>query len=31
VKFIRWLREALRYKLAEITAVLRLKQLYATL
>jgi hypothetical protein len=31
VKFIRWLREALRYQLAETTAVLRLKQLYATL
>jgi hypothetical protein len=31
VKFIRWLREALRYKLAETTAVLRLKHLYATL
>ena len=31
VKFIRWLREALRYQLAETTAVLRLKHLYATL
>jgi len=31
VKFIRWLREALRYQLAETTAVLRLKQLYAAL
>jgi hypothetical protein len=31
VKFIRWLRDALRYQLAETTAVLRLKQLYATL
>jgi hypothetical protein len=31
VKFIRWLRNALRYQLAETTAVLRLKQLYATL
>jgi hypothetical protein len=31
VKFIRWLRAALRYQLAETTAVLRLKQLYATL
>jgi hypothetical protein len=31
VKFIRWLREALRYQLAETIAVLRLKQLYATL
>ena len=31
VKFIRWLREALRYQLAETTAMLRLKQLYATL
>ena len=30
VKFIRWLREALRYQLAETTAVLRLKHLYAT-
>ena len=31
VKFIRWLRDALRHQLAETTAVLRLKQLYATL
>jgi hypothetical protein len=31
VKFIRWLREALRYQLAETIAVLRLKHLYATL
>lgn len=31
VKFIRWLRDALRYQLAETTAVLRLKHLYATL
>jgi hypothetical protein len=31
VKFIRWLREALRYQLAETTAVLRLKHLYASL
>jgi len=30
VKFIRWLRDALRYQLAETTAVLRLNQLYAT-
>jgi len=30
VKFIRWLREALRYQLTETTAVLRLKHLYAT-
>jgi hypothetical protein len=31
VKFIRWLRHALREKLTEAAAVLRLKQLYATL
>jgi hypothetical protein len=31
VKFVRWLRDALRYQLAETTAVLRLKQLYAAL
>ena len=31
VKFVRWLRDALRYQLAEATAVLRLKQLYAAL
>ena len=31
VKFIRWLRDALRYQLAEAVAVLRLKHLYATL
>ncbi len=31
VKFIRWLREALRYQLTETTAVLRLKQIYASL
>lgn len=31
VKFIRWLREALRFRLAETTAVLRLKHLYANL
>jgi hypothetical protein len=31
VKFVRWLRDALHYQLAETTAVLRLKQLYATL
>jgi hypothetical protein len=31
VKFIRWLRHALREKLAEATAVPRLMQLYATL
>jgi hypothetical protein len=31
VKFIRWLRHALREKLAEAAAVLRLKQLYASL
>ena len=31
VKFIRWLREALRSQLAETTPVLRLKRLYATL
>ncbi len=31
VKFIRWLRQSLRDQLAEATAVLRLKLLYATL
>ena len=31
VKFIRWLRDALRCQLAETTAVLRLKLLYASL
>ena len=31
VKFIRWLRHALREKLTEAAAVLRLKQLYASL
>ena len=31
VKFIRWLRDALRYQLAETTAVLRLKLLHASL
>ena len=31
VKFIRWLRQSLRNRLAEATAVLRLKLLYATL
>jgi len=31
VKFIRWLRDALRYQIAETTAVLRLKHLYASL
>jgi hypothetical protein len=31
VKFIRWLRQSIRDKLAEATAVLRLKALYATL
>jgi len=31
VKFIRWLRAALRYQLTETTAVLRLKHLYASL
>jgi hypothetical protein len=31
VKFIRWLRQAIQEKLAEAAAVLRLKQLYATL
>jgi hypothetical protein len=31
VKFVRWLRQSLRDQLAEAAAVLRLKQLYATL
>jgi hypothetical protein len=31
VKFLRWLRAAIRDQLAEAPAVLRLKTLYATL
>jgi len=31
MKFLRWLRAAIRYQLAEAPAVLRLKALYATL
>lgn len=31
VKFVRWIRQSIRDQAAEATAVLRLKQLYATL